>query len=692
MLQIPELLAPAGDLERLRYAINYGADAVYCGLPEFGMRSAPANFTPEQLAEGVIYAHARGRKVYLTMNTLPTNEEADRLPEAIKEAAKAGVDAFIVADLGVLDACKTFAPDIDVHMSTQTGITNWAAARAAYNMGAKRVVLARELSLPEVEHITKHCGIETECFVHGALCMCVSGQCYMSAFLGGRSGNRGSCAGPCRLPFEANPLPEGKPGRLHHLSLKDNSVIDKLDKLQALGVASAKIEGRLRTPEYVAAAVSACLAGREGRAYDRDLLKNAFSRSGFTSGYLDGKIDGTMFGVRSEADAEQTKKSVPMLRELYRRERSRVPVKMKLEIEEGGEKLTVTDADGSKAFAYGDAEPQPARTDPTESLHRSLAKTGGTPFAVEDQDITVEMDGGPWFIPGGAVNELRREALDALLKKREVLRPWPTTDEHVPALPLRTLPSRRTLRARFENWEQVPERALDGIEYLILPIAQADRVPREWRAKTLLELPRVMFGKLEEDTARRIAATQDSGFAGYEVSNIAHLRLCRGLPMSGSFGLNITNQLAAQFYADNGLGSMLILPEVKDSDISTIAPTHNGRPVPTGVLVYGHMPLMITRACPLQNIHDCAHCDKTGVLTDRKAKKFPVRCGLGVRTIYNPVPIYMGDKPGALTVDYGVAYFTLESREEAAKVLEMIRTHAPFEGDFTRGLYFKGTN
>ena len=163
MLQIPELLAPAGDLERLRYAINYGADAVYCGLPEFGMRSAPANFTPEQLAEGVIYAHARGRKVYLTMNTLPTNEEADRLPEAIKEAAKAGVDAFIVADLGVLDACKTFAPDIDVHMSTQTGITNWAAARAAYNMGAKRVVLARELSMPEVEHITKHCGIETEC-------------------------------------------------------------------------------------------------------------------------------------------------------------------------------------------------------------------------------------------------------------------------------------------------------------------------------------------------------------------------------------------------------------------------------------------------------------------------------------------------------------------------------------------------
>ena len=687
-----EILAPVGNEEMLRAAVFSGADAVYLGFSGFNARTSANNFDADTLKDAVRFCHARGVAVHVALNTTVYGGELPALEAAIRAVAASGADAVICQDLAVATLIGRIAPQLPRHGSTQMSVHSLQGALELKELGFTRVVLARELSMPEVEHITKHCGIETECFVHGALCMCVSGQCYMSAFLGGRSGNRGSCAGPCRLPFEANALPEGKPGRLHHLSLKDNSVIDKLDKLQALGVASAKIEGRLRTPEYVAAAVSACLAGREGRAYDRDLLKNAFSRSGFTSGYLDGKIDGTMFGVRSEADAEQTKKTLPMLRELYRRERSRVPVKMKLEIEEGGEKLTVMDADGNKAFAYGDAEPQPARTDPTESLHRSLAKTGGTPFAASAEDITVEMDGGPWFVPGSAVNELRREALDTLLKKREVLRPWPATDEHVPALPLRTLPSRRTLRARFENWEQVPERALDGIEYLILPIAQADRVPREWRAKTLLELPRVMFGKLEEDTARRIAATQDAGFAGYEVSNIAHLRLCRGLPMSGSFGLNITNQLAAQFYADNGLGSMLILPEVKDGDISTIAPTHDGRPVPTGVLVYGHMPLMVTRACPLQNIHDCAHCDKTGVLTDRKAKKFPVRCGLGVRTIYNPVPIYMGDKPGALTVDYGVAYFTLESREEAAKILDMIRTHAPFEGDFTRGLYFKGTN
>ena len=685
-----EILAPVGSEEMLRAAVFSGADAVYLGFSGFNARTGAGNFDADSLQEAVRFCHARGVAVHVALNTTVYGTELSALEQAIRAVAASGADAVICQDLAVATLIGKIAPQLPRHGSTQMSVHTLQGALELKELGFTRVVLARELSLPEVEHITKHCGIETECFIHGALCMSVSGQCYMSAFLGGRSGNRGSCAGPCRLPFEANALPEGKPGRLHHLSLKDNSAIDKLDKLQALGVASAKIEGRLRTPEYVAAAVSACLAGREGRAYDRDLLKNAFSRSGFTSGYLDGKIDGTMFGVRSEADAELTKKTLPMLRELYRRERSRVPVQMKLEIEEGGEKLTVTDADGNKAFAYGDAEPQPARTDPTESLNRSLAKTGGTPFTAEK--ITVEMDGGSWFIPGSAVNELRREALDVLLKKREVLRPWPTTEEHIAALPQRTLPPRRTLRARFERWEQVPERALDGVEYLILPIAQADRVPREWRAKTLLELPRVMFGALEQDTARRIAATQDAGFAGYEVSNIAHLRLCRGLPMTGGFGLNITNNVAAQFYAEQGLSSLLILPEVKDSDIASIAPARNGKPVSTGVMIYGHMPLMLTRACPLQNIHDCAHCDKTGVLTDRKAKKFPVRCGLGVRTIYNPVPIYMGDKPGALTVDYGVAYFTLESREEAAKILEMIRIHAPFEGDFTRGLYFKGTN
>ena len=685
-----EILAPVGSPEMLRAAVFSGADAVYLGFSGFNARSGAGNFDAESLREAVGFCHARGVKVHVALNTTVYDEELAALAQAVEAVARSGADAVICQDLAVAQLIGRIAPQLPRHGSTQMSVHTLEGARMLKDLGFTRVVLARELSLPEVEHITKNCGIETECFVHGALCMSVSGQCYMSAFLGGRSGNRGSCAGPCRLPFDATPLPEGRPGRLHHLSLKDNSVIDRLDQLQALGVASAKIEGRLRTPEYVAAAVSACLAGREGRAYDRDLLKNAFSRSGFTSGYLDGKIDGSMFGVRSEADAELTKKTLPALRELYRRERPRVPVRMRLQLEEGGQKLTVTDPEGNRVFAYGDTEMQPARTDPTESLRRSLAKTGGTPFAPEA--IEVEMEDGPWYLPGSAVNEMRRAALESLLQKREVPRPWPVQPVELPQPVRRTLPPHRTLRARFERWDQVPVEALAGVDRLILPIGQAGFVPPEWRSRTILELPRVMFGALEQDTARRIQQTQDQGFAGYEAGNIAHLRLCRGLPLSGGFGLNITNPLAAQFYADQGLDALLILPEVRDAEIAAIAPERDGQPVPTGVLVYGHMPLMITRACPLHNVQDCAHCTRSGTLTDRKARKFPVRCGLGVRTIYNPVPIYMGDKPGALAVDYGVAYFTLESREEAARILEMIRTHAPFEEEFTRGLYFKGTN
>ena len=687
-----EILAPVGSEEMLRAAVYSGADAVYLGFAGFNARTGAGNFDAASLCEAVRFCHARGVRVHVAMNTTVYADELENLAAAVRAVAASGADAVICQDMAVADLIRRIAPDLPRHASTQMSVHTLEGALKMAELGFSRVILARELSLKEIETIAKGCGIETECFVHGALCMSMSGQCYMSAFLGGRSGNRGSCAGPCRLPFDANPLPEGRPGKAHHLSLKDNSVIDQLDKLEAIGVASAKIEGRLRTPEYVAAAVNACLAGRDGLAYDRDVLQNAFSRSGFTSGYLDGKINGTMFGTRSEADAEQTRKTLPALRELYRRERSRVPVEMKLEVSPDGEKLTVTDLDGNRGIAYGETEPQPARNDPAEALRRSLSKTGGTPFAAGE--IQVEMDGGPWYLPGSAVNELRREALDSLLKKREVLHPWKVEPVTLPALTRRTWPPKPQLWARFETWDQVPREALgpQGPARLMLPIAEAAKVPEDLRSKVILELPRAMFGAMEEDTIRRVGQVREQGFAGFEANNIAHLRICQGLPVTGGIGLNITNPLAAQVYADWGLSALLVLPEVKDSEMMFIAPAHNGRPVPTGAMIYGHMPLMLTRACPLQNVHDCAHCQREGVLTDRKAKKFPVRCKGGVRTIYNPVPLYMGDKPGVLPVDYGVAYFTTESREEAGRVLDQIVRAQPFEDEFTRGLYFKGTN
>mgnify|MGYP005769509841 FL=1 len=690
MAQI-EILAPVGSEEMLRAAVYSGADAVYLGFAGFNARSGAGNFDAASLCEAVRFCHGRGVRVHVAMNTTVYAGELEALAGAVRAVAASGADAVICQDLAVARLCREIAPQLPRHASTQMSVHTLEGALEMARLGFTRVILARELSLEEIRQITARCGIETECFVHGALCMSMSGQCYMSAFLGGRSGNRGSCAGPCRLPFDASPLPEGRPGTACHLSLKDNSVIDRLDQLQAAGVASAKIEGRLRTPEYVAAAVNACLAGREGRAYDRALLQDVFSRSGFTSGYLDGKIDGTMFGTRSEADARQTRRALPALRELYRRERSRVPVDFRLEVEAGGEKLTAADREGNRAIVYGDTQPQPARTDPAEGLRRSLAKTGGTPFAAGS--IEIRMEDGPWYLPGSAVNELRREALDALLEKRSAVRPWPVQPVQMPALVRRSAPARPQLWARFEEWAQVPPEALaqDGPVRLILPIAQADQVPGEWRSRTILELPRAMFGALEQDTLRRVQQAAGQGFAGFEANNIAHLGICRGLPLTGGIGLNLTNPLAAQAYADLGLEAMLVLPEVRDSEIACIAPRRQGVPVPTGALIYGHMPLMLTRACPLQNVRDCAHCDRQGVLTDRKARKFPVRCTGGVRTIYNPVPLYMADKTGALAVDYGVAYFTLESREEAARVLARIVRGEPFDGEFTRGLYYKGT-
>ncbi|MBQ7860090.1 MAG: U32 family peptidase [Faecalibacterium sp.] len=683
-----EILAPVGSEEMLAAAVYSGADAVYLGFSGYNARSGAGNFTAETLQKAVAFCHGRGVHVHVALNTTVYGHELAGLADAVRAVAQSGADAVICQDLATAALVRRIAPGLPLHGSTQMSVHTLAGAKQLAEMGFARAILARELNFAEIEHITKHCGIETEVFVHGALCMSVSGQCYMSAFLGGRSGNRGSCAGPCRLPFDASPIPEGLPGRAHHLSLKDNSVIDWLPKLQAAGVASVKIEGRLRTPEYVAAAVNACAAARSGLAYDRDLLQKAFSRSGFTDGYLSGRIDGSMFGTRSEADAEATKKALPALRELYRRERQRVPVAMKLEVEEYGAKLTVTDTEGNKAIAYGDADPQPANNDPAPALRRSLEKCGGTPFL--PNNIEVEMDGGPWYLPGSCINEMRRTALEALLKKRETIRPHKLTGWQLPAdiaVHKHPMPAAKPLRARFADWQQVPEEAIAGLEYLILPIEQADAVPPHYRAKTILELPRVMFGRLEEDTVRRIAVTAQQGFAGYEANNIGHFQLLQGLPVFGGLGLNLTNPLAAQEYAALGAKGLLLLPEVKDSDMPCIAPVGTA----TGAMVYGHMPLMLTRACPLHNLHTCARCEKQGELTDRKAKKFPVRCGQGVRTIYNPIPIYMGDKPAALAVDWEYAHFSIETKQQAAEILALLKQHAPFEGDFTRGLYFKGT-
>lgn len=678
-----EILAPAGNADMLGAAVRSGADAVYLGLTSFNARRSAGNFTPEQLAQAVSFCHARGVRVHVALNTTLYTDELDAAADAVRAIADAGADAVIVQDLAAARLVREICPSLALHASTQMSVHTAAGVRQLAHMGFARAILARELSLAEIRSIAAESPIELEVFVHGALCMSMSGQCYMSAFLGGRSGNRGSCAGTCRLPFDAGRLPEGQPGRRHHLSLKDNSILDSLPELRRAGVVSVKIEGRLRTCEYVAAAVNACRCAREGLPYDAQILQNVFSRSGFTKGYIERKIDRSMFGIRTEEDAALTRSALPRLRELYRREMSRVPVEMDLHIEAEGAKLTVSDGK-ERATVYSHSQPRPAEKEQEEGIRRALSKTGGTPFF--PAAISISEEGGPWYLPGGEWNELRRTALEKLLQKRAAPRPLPCRDFTLPAVRRCPPSDRKEWAARFECWEQVPPAAASFAKTIILPIDEAGRVPAALRSRTILELPRALFGSLEQTVRRQLAACADAGFAGYLVHGLAQLNLCAGLPVYGGFGLNVTNALAAEEYQALGARGLTILPEVTLNEMACIRPG-----IPTAAFAYGHMPLMLTRACPLQNVTDCAHCSQSGLLTDRMGKKFPVRCGLGMRTVYNPIPIYMGDRVREIPADCLLAWFTIESADRAAAVLKLLAEGTPFDAPFTRGLYYKGT-
>ncbi|MCI6084124.1 U32 family peptidase, partial [bacterium] len=471
----PEILAPAGNAEMLRAAVFAGADAVYLGLDGYNARRSAGNFTPQALREAVCFCHARGVAVHVTLNTLVYGDELEGLAGAVRAIAGAGADAVILDDLAAAALVRAIAPDLRLHGSTQMSIHTPEGAKMLAKLGYSRAILARELSLAEIRDIVRQSPIECEVFIHGAMCMSMSGQCMMSAFLGGRSGNRGDCAGPCRLPFDAGGnLRPGQPGTACHLSLKDMDLIPHMAELQAAGVASVKIEGRLRTPEYAAAAVAACRAAREGRPYDEALVRDIFSRSGFSDGYLTGRSGKAMFGVRTEADAAATRAATPKARELFRRELQRVPVWYTVSggVEDGGIKLTAADADGRKISVYSADEPQPAQKDPMPGIERALGKTGGTPFLMAG--LTAEAgEGGLGFLPGSAWNEMRREALDKLLEKRSAPTPHVVQPFTVPTYPAHTVGQLPALAARFANAAQCPADAVDKLKYLIFPLAEA---------------------------------------------------------------------------------------------------------------------------------------------------------------------------------------------------------------------------
>lgn len=696
-----EILAPAGDWDMLRAAVYSGADCVYIGVEGFNARRPAANFGGKDMAEAVAFCHARNCKVYAALNTVVLPGQETQLAKAVEQVVQAGCDALIVQDIGVAAFVKKHTA-LPLHGSTQMSVHSLEGVLQLADMGFSRVILARELERDEIFAIAAQSPIELEVFVHGALCVSVSGQCYMSAFLGGRSANRGACAGTCRLPFSArtgvNRLGEKAEKQLaageeSHLSLKDLSVLDALPELARAGVVSAKIEGRLRGPEYAAVVVESARKALAGEPYDRQLLQDIFSRSGFTEGWYGGLMGREMFGVRTPADLAAAKKAQPKARELFRRERPRVPVTMELTLEATGARLQV--CDGANTVSAEWSQPlEPAAREMAAGLKAALEKTGGTPFYLAQDGVKLETNG--LFLPGSVAGDLRRKALEQLLEKRQqpVVNPgWSVPLE--PALPIKTrMPlGRPALRARFEALAQVPEEALEICEEIVLPVFEAQAVPEEWRHKTRLWLPRTLFGKQEKQAIQAVENSSGLGFKGYEAGNLAHWHICRGLPVFSGLGLNLANGEAVLEAAKWSPDGLCLTPELSIRQMRQIEglPQVASR-IALDALCYGHLPLMITRACPLRHVTGCAGCPKQGSLADRKGKAFPVMCHGMVRTIHNPVPLWMLDRLEELPVQSATLYFTLETRRQAAGILRAARQGEAAPGEFTRGLYDKGVS
>lgn len=690
----PEILAPAGSPEALLAAVRAGATAVYLGGTAFSARASAHNFDDDALRDAVEYCHARGVKVYLAVNTLFLQEELPPVLRFVEFACSLPVDAVILQDVGLWSLLRRCAPTLPLHASTQMSLHTPAGARLAVEGGIQRVVLARELSLSEIEEISQAVPVELEHFVHGALCMSVSGQCYFSSMLGSRSGNRGSCAQPCRLPFAA----QGGTG--YDLSLKDLSMLDRIDELSRAGVSSCKIEGRMKRPEYVAAATAACRTAAEGEEIHVELSRNltsVFSRSGFTSGYPDGKRGREMFGVRRKEDVTSATGEVfSRLRELYRSERPSVPVQVQLEIAANQPvRLTVRDDDGNLAHAEG-APPEPAkhRAIDEERCREQLQKTGGTPFFVAS--CTCQIEPG-LSLPVSVLNQLRRAALEDLLHQREHRPAIPFTLREVPEKKPSRKPHSTNLRARFyrvETADDIPREAL-CCEHIAVPFDTRPEVLAgllERGFPLMLELPRGMFGQAAPvrralEHAAKLGIS--SAWAG-TLDAVAAAREC-GMRVHGGFSLNAVNTASVEFFEQLGLADLELSPELTLAQANAL-----GGQLPRGMVCYGRLPLMLCRNCPAANAPGgCRGCTLRGgtrapLLTDRKGMTFPIQCMGGCSEVLNAVPLSLSDRRGEIRLDFAVLRFTVENSVEIVETLHRFQTGEKLDTPYTRGLSDRG--
>lgn len=677
----PEVLAPAGSMDSLIAAVRCGADAVYFGAGSLNARRNASNFNYEDIKTAVVYCHQYGVKAYLTVNTAVFDREMKQAEEIITHAAMCGIDALIVSDVGVAELCKRICPDMPLHASTQMSIQNADGVRAAASLGFSRAVLAREMSLSEIEEASS-VGLETEAFVHGALCMCISGQCYMSSVIGSRSGNRGLCAQTCRLPFERGE-------HTHALSLKDMSYIDRVADLVNAGVSSFKIEGRMKRPEYVAAAVTAVRAAVDGEsvAEIKEKLRAVFSRSGFTDGYLSSSLGIDMFGTRQKEDVVAA--DTALLKELaatYNKERSHIPLDMCLTVKENAPaELSACDGQYSATAVGPVAQRAISRPIDAQFAERQLSKLGGTPFVFGS--LRLSADEG-LALSSADLNLLRRDAVALLLKQRGESGVKETVNA-APAITARHRCSKTGLRLRFETAESIPDGELSA-ERIILPynVCIADSSLSERFGDALAaELPRAVFSTDAEQMAKGLLKAGIKRAVACNIGQIVPL-IRAGIAVDTAFSLNCTNTETLIKLESFGVESAELSFEMKLSEIEEL-----GGDLKRGVIAYGHLPLMITRNCIEKKNGSCKGCRSGGryTLLDRKGARLPVICSAGVSQIYNPVALYMGDRLREIRgVDFITLYFTVENRARVSEIIEMFKNGSGFDREMTRGLYYRG--
>ncbi len=691
-----ELLAPAGSMEALRAAVCNGADAVYLGADTFNARMNARNFSAADLQEAVVYCHVRGVKVHLTLNTLVLDREMPRAAELIRLAASCGVDAFIVQDLGVVSLCRQLAPDVPIHASTQMSIHSLEGVMEAAALGCSRVVLARELPAEEIAHICKKSPVEIEVFVHGALCMCYSGQCYLSSVIGRRSGNRGQCAQPCRLPYGYGRFESTR----YPLSLKDNCLAGELDELRRMGVASIKIEGRMKRPEYVAIVTRAyrtVLNG--GRLMPSDLqeLETAFSRQGFTDGYFRGQTGSDMFGRRQEG--EDTADLFASARATYEQgEPQRIGVRFYAMIRRGEPaQLAVEDPDGNLCRTRGPVPEQAVyRSLTPQDLEQQLKKTGGTPYLCTAVRSSLDPD---LMLPASAINAMRRDVIAELTAKRGRAAPArlnaydePPRYDGIAGEPQLTIAVRTAGQITSRMLSMKPT-----VLYVPLSeLAEHPDLPQRVSVETQLAaiLPRVIWSGELAPIARQLRTVYEMGVRQVLAGNLGQLHIARaaGFAVRGDFGLNIVNSRAMRYLREQGLDSQLLSFELTLPQIRDIS-----KAVPAELLIYGRLPLMLMENCVMKNRTGICACQTGTVrLVDRVGEEFPIVKDPGTcrNVLLNGKKLYLLDKKDALR-GMGLwalrLQFTTENPGEIDKVLMDYQGRAVFDaGSYTRGLYSRG--